>query len=181
MKTSTKWILGILLGVVVLGLVCVVGVIGYNLWGGSSGWALETRSGQLWGDENATPWRMMPYNRMPMRPYGDFHMSPYGGMRGAWFGFFSPLRLVGFPLLCLGFLALVVIGIVLLVRGTRKPQPAAIAAAAPVAAATSEPTTVAEPAPPAEAAQTAATPCPNCARPVQADWSHCPYCGTALL
>ncbi len=65
----------------------------------------------------------------------------------------------------LGLLALLVIGFVWLVRSLTRP-------AIPVQ---SNP-----PAPAAAVEPVAAGSCPSCGRPVQADWSHCPYCGTNL-
>jgi len=78
-----------------------------------------------------------------------------GGMMGG-FGF-APFGWIGMLLMWifpLGVLVLVVLGIVWLVNAVNRPR-----SQAPVA-----PTKT----------------CPNCARPVQADWRNCPYCGTAL-
>jgi len=77
------------------------------------------------------------------------------GMMGGWgfapFGWIGMLMMGVFPL---GVLALVVLGIVWLVNSVSRPGSQM----------------------PAAPAKT----CPNCARPVQADWRNCPYCGTAL-
>jgi hypothetical protein len=100
---------------------------------------------------------------MPMRPN---RWMPFGLLRGffPFGGFFGGL-------LCLGFLVLIVLGVAALVASlTRSQKPAA-------AIASEAPST-----PPAEQAEMAAPSrlCPNCQRPVHDDWSHCPYCGTAL-
>jgi len=83
-------------------------------------------------------------------------MGGYGrGMMGG-FGF-APFGLIGMLLMWvfpLGLLILVALGVVWLVRAVSRP--------------TSQP--------PVAPAKT----CPNCARPVQADWHNCPYCGAAL-
>jgi hypothetical protein len=90
--------------------------------------------------------------------YGGYRgwgmMGP--GMMGGWgfapFGWIGMLFMWLFPV---GFVVLLVLGIAWLVRAIGQPgsgQP-------PVA--------------PAKA-------CPNCHRPVQADWHNCPYCGAAL-
>ena len=83
-------------------------------------------------------------------------MGGYGrGMMGG-FGF-APFGLIGMLLMWvfpLGLLILVVLGIVWLVRAVSRP--------------TSQPLVA-----PAKT-------CQNCAKPVQADWQNCPYCGAAL-
>jgi hypothetical protein len=87
--------------------------------------------------------------------YGGM-MGP--GMMGGGWGFapFGWLGALFMWLIPLGFLALIVAGIVWLVRaagGSSHTGP---------------------PVPPAAGA------CPNCGRPTPADWQHCPYCGQAL-
>jgi len=75
-------------------------------------------------------------------------MMPFGGFVGG--------------LICLGILALVVFGIIMLVRATRKSN----AAATPAAGTGAAPT-------PAESMET----CKKCGKPLQSDWKNCPYCG----
>jgi hypothetical protein len=84
-------------------------------------------------------------------------------MPGYWFGGFSAIRMIAGGLIWLGFLALIVLGVIALLRGLIRPSQPVVT---PVLAN-----------PPAPAAAHA---CPNCVRPVQADWIHCPYCGSAL-
>jgi hypothetical protein len=158
MKTSTKWILGIVIGLVV-GCIFLVLIGGAGYWAvsrfGGMGWEMGARSGRLWGNEGG----LAPWQGMPMHAYPGH------------FGFFSPLRWIAFPLLCLGFLTLLVLGIVALVRSQRRPQQVA---AAPVAT----PVEAAEA--PVEVVQAPVRNCPNCGREVQADWQNCPYCGAPL-
>ena len=91
--------------------------------------------------------------------YGGYNrgwgmMGP--GMMGGWgfapFGWIGMLLMGLFPL---GFLVLLALGIVWLVKTVGQ----AGSGQQPVA--------------PARA-------CPNCHRPAQSDWRNCPYCGTAL-
>jgi hypothetical protein len=155
MKTRTKWILGILTGVVILAALAAVGYFVFSHWAGM-------RGNLPWDDRG---WRQ----QMPMHPYR--------GLPGMRSGIFSPLRFVGGGLLCLGVLALLVAGVYLLVRGLRRPQNMTTAASAtPVAV----PAAIVAPAPAAAPAPAVEHACPNCARQVQADWTHCPYCGAPL-
>ena len=80
-------------------------------------------------------------------------MGGYSGMMGGFapFGWIGMLLMWVFPL---GVLVLVVVGIVWLVNAVSRPR-----SQAPIAPAKT---------------------CPNCARPVQADWRNCPHCGTTL-
>ena len=80
-------------------------------------------------------------------------MGGYSGMMGGFtpFGWSGMLLMWVFPL---GVLVLVVLGIVWLVNAVSRPK-----SQTPVAPAKT---------------------CPNCARPVQADWRNCPHCGTTL-
>jgi len=80
------------------------------------------------------------------------------GMMGSWG--FGPFGWIGMLLMWLvptGFFVLVALGIVWLVRVVGKTGSNQ---------------------PPAPAVPTRT--CPNCHKPVQADWHNCPYCGTAL-
>jgi len=74
------------------------------------------------------------------------------GMMGSWG--YSPFGWIGMLfmwLIPIGFITLVVLGIVWLVRNVGNSAP-----------------------PPPQ------TPCPSCGKGVQSDWQNCPYCGTAL-
>lgn len=150
MKTTTKWILGIVAGLVVVTAVSALAIFAMTQ-SGSLGWMANERS-------------FMPrtFERtMPMHPYAD----------GSWFFMsrFNPLWFIGRILLWGGVLALIVLGITALVRGLNKPAQA-------VTAANAATTAVIEQVSPAQAVQS----CPACSRVVQQDWSHCPYCGNPL-
>lgn len=134
MKKFWKWIIGIVVVLVILAV--VVGVV------------LMFRSHLLanvgWGDSGLRTRLpgMMPFARgdwggriISMHSPG---MRPFGGLFG---GLFS-----------LGLLALVVLGIVWLVRRLTVPN---------------------TPPPPAPA-------CGHCGKPIQAGWIACPYCGEKL-
>jgi len=78
-----------------------------------------------------------------------------GMMRG--FGFWNPLGFLGMTLMRLiplGFLVLVVLGVIALFKGLSRPAP------------------VASPTP--------ARTCSNCGKPAQSDWTTCPHCGKPL-
>jgi hypothetical protein len=109
-------------------------------------------------------------------------MDGFGGMgmgfRGGGFLMFLP-HLLGQLLI----LALVVAGVIFLVRALSRPRagvfqatagaPAAsVPAAAAVVPTAPLETTAAEPAP--------ARTCASCGRELQADWTHCPHCGAKV-
>ena len=162
MSKTWKWIIGILVGLV---LVCGVVSIGFMVFGriNGSSWGLGVHAPRVWEGERLFPRNDRPWDDMPMHPNRLF---PGRMMRGffPFGGFFGGL-------FCLGFGLLILLGIVALVLPlTRSRKPAAAGASQ------------APPAPLAEGAEmaTPAHPCPNCQRPLNDDWSHCPYCGTAL-
>ena len=119
-------------GIVVLILACGVSFLpsvlggGYRSWGMMGGWG---RGGMMEG-------------------YGPSNMMGSWGIFGWPFMFLMWL----FPL---GFLILLVLGIVWLVRALSGPGPGRA---------------------PVQALPT----CPECHRPVQTDWQVCPYCGKGL-
>jgi hypothetical protein len=88
--------------------------------------------------------------------YDDWGLNGAPGMMAGMMEWgFSPLgwiSIIFMVLIRLGLLALAVLGIVWLVRSISET------AAAPAASKT----------------------CSNCGQPIQANWQHCPYCGTAL-
>ena len=150
MSKALKWILGILAVLVVVAVVVGVGFLVVSHWGGSY-WMRGARSFQPYDDGRVRPWKDAPQYEMPMHPGWEMPYSRFGG--------FYVLRIVAGGLLCLGVLALIGLGLVALVRGLNHP------------------------AQPAEKLVTPPAPdlvCSNCGRPVQDDWSHCPYCGNLL-
>lgn len=105
------------------------------------------------------------------RGFGGYWMTPAlapgtgvgPGMMGKWgyfpmmggFGIFGGLMMLFAFLLPVGLVALVVIGAVALLRHPGNPIP---------------PFSV-----------SSGRACPNCGKPVQPDWTTCPYCGQKLL
>lgn len=144
MSRTAKWIIGILLGLIALAAIVLAGLWLFNWWGGGLGMSVSRRFLPFDGRE-------MPFRGM--RPYQG--IVPFGGAR--------IIGLLAGGLICLGFVALLVIGVIALVRGVSRQSRSAVA-----------PVSTPPPAP------AATQPCPNCGRPVQEDWSHCPYCGEDL-
>ncbi len=79
-------------------------------------------------------------------------MGGPGGMMGGWgYSSFGWLGMAFMWLIPIGVIALIVFGVAALMKSTGNPTP-----------------------------PSSQSPCPNCAKSVQADWKNCPYCGTAL-
>ncbi len=97
-----------------------------------------------------------PGFRTPFGPFGRMPMM--GGRLGI--GWIMMLGVMCLPPLLLILLVALIVGLV--TRSRPVPPPA------------QQPSI---PQPPAVPMKT----CPNCGRPVQADWSHCPYCGQDLV
>ena len=144
MKTSTKWILGILIGLVVVAVLVALGFFAFGSWD-RPGMIIGPRAFRYWEDRGE-----VPFPRMPMRPE---RMMPM-----VWFGV-SPWRMFAGSLLWLGLFVLIVLGVITLAHGLRRPAQAVVAPVQSIS--------------PARA-------CPNCDRPLQPDWVHCPYCGHDL-
>ncbi len=87
---------------------------------------------------------------MMARGFGFREPFVYGGYR-----YLIWPMLIGRLLLPLAFIALLVLGGFAIGRALSRPRPMAVVSAA-------------------------SGTCPNCGRPVTADWNNCPYCGTAL-
>ena len=146
MKKVWKWIIGIVLGLFILAV--LVGV-GFMVRGNFHVNRLEVQDSRGFSERG---YGMMPYGGFGhMRGPGmmGYGMSPFGGFFGG--------------LLSLGFLALVVLGIIWLVRRLRTPKPVETPAAPAVM--------------PAETPMTVLNPCKKCGRPLQDDWKVCPHCG----
>ncbi len=155
MKTALKWILGIVIGLIVVAAVVAIGFLVAGRWDWGSG-MMEARPVHPWDGGRVMPWRNMP-------------MQPHGGIYHQRFGSFFPLGAIASSLFCLGVLVLIVIGVIALVRALSRPSQLA---------ATSVPAATPTPAP--EPIHTLTHPCPSCERQVQDEWSHCPYCGADL-
>ena len=101
------------------------------------------------------PWTMGPGMMGGQRQGGWCPFCGGTGRHAGWgfggmFGWFFTLGTMLFPL---GLLALLILGVVWLVRGTSRPRGSA-------------------PQAPRE--------CPECGKPVAGDWHHCPECGHGL-
>ena len=87
--------------------------------------------------------------------YGNHGYRGWGMMGPGMMGWgYSPLGWIGMLfmwLIPIGVITLIVFGIAALVRNSGNPT-----------------------------LPSSQSPCPNCAKSVQADWQNCPYCGTAL-
>lgn len=148
MKKVWKWIIGIVIGLVVLAV--LVGV-GFMVFSHTHAVRIENGYARGWPQQGPG---MMPYNHGFGGHMGGLSMMNRGGMMP--FGGF-----IG-GLICLGILALVAFGIIMLVRAMRKSN----AAATPAAGTGAAPM-------PAEPMET----CKKCGKPLQSDWKNCPYCG----
>jgi hypothetical protein len=171
MRKVLKWILGILIGLVVIAVVVGAGfMVARRI--GTVNWMRQSRLAQG-GDVNrfapgqalprqrtprqTTPGQNLPrnfgQNEMPMYYYGGMGYHPFGGLMVIG-------RLVGgvFKLAILGLV--IFLAVTLALRQKQVKQPAAL--------------------PATEATQAGMLACPHCAHEVQADWKHCPYCGNSL-
>jgi uncharacterized membrane protein len=168
MTRTVKWILGILIGLVSLCAVVVLGLFAISRLG--FGAVAVSRRGFTPFDGRG-PMPMAPYQEMPYRHFGAF--SPFGFLGGG--------------LILAALLGLFVLGVIALVLLLRRPARAAIQSTVPMQSAAVDPaapsgqispdqSTAAQAMPSAPTGQS----CPSCGRSVQADWSHCPYCGTGL-
>ena len=147
MKKVWKWILGIVLGLIVLAVLFCVGFIVFRNFHAYRG---EARNAP--GFSQRGPQMMMPNGGFQyMRGPGMMNRGivPFGGFFGG--------------LLAIGFLALVVLGIIWLVRSLRTPKRVDVPAAAPVAM-------------PVEVTNL----CKKCGKPLQSDWHVCPNCGKKI-
>jgi hypothetical protein len=163
MKKVWKWILGILVGLVVIAVVLGAGYLVARRVAPAM-WMRENRLLQRSETLPALPRQKAPgqnmpeqnwsrnfgRNDMPMQYYGRMGLRPFGGL--LFFG-----RLVG------GVFKLAILGLVIFLAVTlalrQKPVKQPVAAS------------------PAQAAMLS---CPNCGHAVQADWKHCPNCGNSL-
>lgn len=143
MSTSTKWILGIGVSLVVIALLVSAGTLVFNNWYGHGG-LMMPHMDPYYGRVTPTPWDEMPLHRDWGFPMTTGWMFP-----GLW--------TIGIGLFCLGVIALIILGIVALMRVINRP------AAPPVA--------------PDVISPAATHACPNCERLVQAEWTYCPHCG----
>jgi len=175
MKKVWKWILGILIGLVVIAVVLGAGYMVARR-ARTVRWMRESRLAQRGNEEQGEPWQAMPGQRnqgqngpgqkwpknfgrddMPVRYYGGMGFHPFGGLRLVG-------RLVG------GVFRLAILGLVIFFAVTLALRQKQVKQSLPANAAQ----------PAAELTQATGMACPHCARGVQADWKHCPYCGNSL-
>ena len=185
MKRGLKWMLGILIGLVVIAVVLGSGFMLARGVGRGS-WMRESRLAQRGEVEQGKPWQTMPRQRaprqnlpnqnwpeqmmpgriiprafepddMPMRYYGGMGFHPFGGLRLVG-------RLVG------GVFRLAILGLVIFFAVTLALRQKQVKQSLPANAAQ----------PAAELTEAAGMACPHCAREIQGDWKHCPYCGNSL-
>ncbi len=129
MKTTTKWILVIVIGLVVVVALVAFGLLVVNRWGGA-GWMMGGRAEQFWDGGRTMPWGGLPGREMPMHPFWRVPIDRFGG--------YYPLRMIAGSLIWLGLLTLIVLGVISLVRGlTRPQQPANVSGSAASAPAVS--------------------------------------------
>jgi hypothetical protein len=160
MSKTMKWMIGILVGLLV---VCLLAAVGFLVFSQIN---LPDRGVTIlrdWDGNRPFDRDFAPWDHMPMRPN---RWAPDGLMRG-----FFPVGGLLSGLLCLGFLVFVVFGVIALVVSLKRSRKPATAAPSQVGHAT-----------PSEGEEIAipARTCSNCQRPVNEDWSHCPYCGATL-
>lgn len=161
MSKTLKVIFGVLIALLVVGAAVV---IVWLVWSGFGrpAWMMGAPDWRYWDGGRDLPRDQYPWRGMPMHPYSRLPgvllpWMPFGGIIGG--------------LLCLGTLALIILGLVALVTSLfRSPKSASVSAPGGAASAVVE----AKPMPASERV------CPSCARAVQDDWSHCPYCGSEL-
>lgn len=165
MKKVWKWMLGILIGLVVIAIVLGAGFM-LARRAGTIKWMRESRLAQRGNVEQGTPWKNKPgqngpknfgRNDMPMHYYGGMGFRPFGGLMLVG-------RLVG------GVFRLAILGLVIFLAVTLALRQKQVKQSLPANAAQ----------PAAEFNEVAGMACPHCAREIQADWKHCPYCGNSL-
>jgi uncharacterized membrane protein len=158
MSRAVKWILGIVLGLVALCALAVVGLFAFSRLNGGA-LAVGRRA-------------FLPYEGRPYMPAAPFQGMPYRHFAGfSPFGFFGGWLIIA---ALLGLFALAVIALIVILRRPNRPAYQPAATVQPAAA--SQAGAAKETSMPAVDGQS----CPSCGRLVQADWNHCPYCGTAL-
>ena len=182
MNRTVKWILGVVLGLVAL---CILAAVSF--------FAISRLNlGAVAVGRRA----FLPFEgqrSLPMAPFQGMHYRHFGGFSP--FGFFGGWLIIA---ALLGLFALAVVAMVLILRRPSRPMLQSVASSSQIppnqstapmqstafdqSAAINQPADSNQPvAPDMTPSPTAAGQnCPSCGRSIQADWSHCPYCGTAL-
>ena len=157
MSRTAKWILGIVIGVLVVAVIVTVGYFVFTRGYGMAG-MMDDPSFRFRGEERA-----FPRGYMPMHPNG----RPFGGMHGLWGFGFSPLGWILNGVVRLGLIALFVLGVIALIRAIWPKQTAAPS--------TDQSFQVVQ-----EQNAAVSSVCSNCGFQVQHGWKHCPNCAQAL-
>ncbi len=153
MKPVWKWVIGIVIGLIVVAALVGGAILLKNYLPFRH---VTVQVQKLQPGQQMPPFGNRTY-RMPgfgMRQFGmpGFGMREFGGHGFGMMGWgMMPFGGILGGLFSLGLLALLVLGIIWLVRSLRTPKQ------------------VVE-----------MHPCGNCGKPVQADWRNCPYCGKKL-
>jgi hypothetical protein len=174
MKKVLIWLFGILIGLAAVAVLAGGAILVINRWH-NGGFLTGERVFTTRSYRQEMPFRNAPQPGSPLNPAPQYRMpmmQPDSGFSLARLSFFNPFRLIFLCLVCVGFLVLIVLGIVYLVS-PKKRAPVETTPPAQTIAPTAAPV-VSQPAD--EAAHT----CSHCGRTVQEDWSHCPYCGASL-
>jgi lipopolysaccharide export system protein LptC len=156
MKTVWKWIIGIVAVLLIAALVVGGFFLVHNVLPMHRVVVQTFDQSQGFGQRGFDNRNFGPDGMMP-----GFGMRDGFGMHGMHGGFgmmggMMPFGGIFSGLFFLAFLALVVLGIIWLVRRTKTPAPVAVQPAAVMHS------------------------CQNCGKPVQDDWKNCPYCGKKL-
>jgi hypothetical protein len=166
MKKVWKWVIGILVVLVIVAALVGGAFLLRSHFVNITSSARLNLPGQIPGKGPGL--RGGPEGFPGMRPFGNNNWGGHGMyMRGpGMMGFGRRMPFGGFfgGLICLGFLALIVLGVIWLVVRLRKP----VAVAVPFAS-------IGPVTPAAPVGQVHA--CPRCGEPVQEGWKHCPNCG----
>jgi hypothetical protein len=174
MKKVWKWVIGILVVLVIVAALVGGAFLLRSHFASEGIFTRQNRpgvqvpgNGKIPGNENGQGDRGGTRGFPGMMPYGDGGWGGYGmhrrGPAMMGFGWMMPFGGLFTGLICLGFLALVVLGMFWLVNRLRKP----VAVATPVAPVAAEVAPVV----------TAVHSCSKCGEPVQEGWKHCPNCG----
>jgi hypothetical protein len=168
MKTWIKWLLGIFLGIIVVAVLAVGAFLVINRWHNAAG-LVSFRQYRFRENGRVMPWQNPPQPGSPLNPTPQYRMPMMRPFWGTRLGGLGPLAMFFLCAIGIGFLVLIVLGVVYLLS-PKKPVTVPVAAAVSPAMVP----TAAQPTP------AAIHTCPHCGRPVQDDWSHCPYCGGPL-
>jgi len=119
MKTTVKWILGLVIGFLVIGSILMIGYLMFNRWG-TFGWVMGPREIRSWDGQRFKP--MQLHWRVPERRFLGV----------------LPLRFIGGSFLFIGLLSIIILGVFVLFRAIQNPQQSS-APSAPFSSSTATP------------------------------------------